>query len=253
MQTRTLKTTACLFGLGAMALAAPAAGAATGDLQPTLRETFSTGAAAASPVISLDAEFAAASGVTLAKTARSPTASTRVCSRRRRGTRCSTPRTGRVSGRSRACSPARTRPTSACRVPVATLRVPSCVPRSASRIRSRRASARRSCRSSFACTRRREACSRSPSTCTQAVAKLRTRTRLDRALRDPQAAGNDRLRRSSAPDHLNPAKLTRSDQHGHSAGVRAARLHDPPAVGTPAAPRRVHLPKQSSRCRRPTS
>ena len=68
MQTRTLKTTACLFGLGAMALAAPAAGAATGDLQPTLHETFSTGAAAASPVISLDAEFAAASGVTLAKT-----------------------------------------------------------------------------------------------------------------------------------------------------------------------------------------
>jgi hypothetical protein len=70
MQTRPLKTTACLLGLGALAMAtaAQSAGAATGDLQPTLQETISTGAAAANPVISLDAEFASAKGVTLAKT-----------------------------------------------------------------------------------------------------------------------------------------------------------------------------------------
>jgi hypothetical protein len=62
MHTRQLKTAACLVSLGAAALAAQPATAATGDHQTTLKETFSTGAASANPVISLDAVLSSADG-----------------------------------------------------------------------------------------------------------------------------------------------------------------------------------------------
>src|SRR3954471_16701525 len=62
MHARQLRTAACLMGLGAAAVAVQPASAAVGDHRATLQETFSTGAASANPVMSLDATIDAADG-----------------------------------------------------------------------------------------------------------------------------------------------------------------------------------------------
>jgi hypothetical protein len=68
MHTRSLKATALALGLGSAALVAQPALASSADHQTSLKETISTGAAAASPDLSMEADFAAASGATLAPT-----------------------------------------------------------------------------------------------------------------------------------------------------------------------------------------
>jgi hypothetical protein len=68
MQTRSLKTAALALGLGGAALGAQPALASPTDHQTSLKETISTGAPAASPDVSFEADFAAASGATLAPT-----------------------------------------------------------------------------------------------------------------------------------------------------------------------------------------
>lgn len=62
MQNRQIRTAACLIGLGAAAIVAQPASAAVGDYQTTLKETISTGAAAAHPRVSLDAVMSSKSG-----------------------------------------------------------------------------------------------------------------------------------------------------------------------------------------------
>jgi hypothetical protein len=62
MRIHHIRSAACLVALGAGALAAQPAAAAVGDYQTTLKETISTGAAAQSPIISLDAVLASTSG-----------------------------------------------------------------------------------------------------------------------------------------------------------------------------------------------
>jgi hypothetical protein len=68
MNPRILRTAALITAVGTTALAAQPALASPTDHQTSLKETISTGAALASPDVSYEADFAAATGATLAPT-----------------------------------------------------------------------------------------------------------------------------------------------------------------------------------------